>query len=208
MTGLSLPTIIELTPLDPKYREDPHSVLADLRARCPVHRDEMAGTFILTRYSDVRPLVSDLTLWRDPSRAEPAAVFQRRFAGEIPEGVAKSDVTSILMLDDPDHARVRQPLAQALYTRVAKFKPEVERIVAEALDDLDTSGPFDLMTSFCVRVPIDVIASILGVDHDRLDEFRDWSEGTIQGLNPFRTPISPRRSRRAGPSLATTLSPT
>ena len=156
-----LPTFIQLTPLNPEYREDPHSVLADLRARCPVHRDETSGSFILTRYDDVRPLVSDRTLWRDPIRAEPSAVFQRRFADEIPEGVARSDVTSILMLDDPDHARVRQPLAQALYARVAKFKPEVERIVAEALDDLDTSGSFDLMARFCVRVPIDVIASTM-----------------------------------------------
>src|SRR5581483_12129018 len=146
-----------------------------------------AGTFILTRYDDVRPLVSDRTLWRDPRRAEPSAVFQRRFAGEeIPEDVAWSDVTSILMLDDPDHGRIRPPLAQALYARVAKFKPEVERIVAEALGDIDTSGPFDLMSTFCVRVPIDVIASILGVDRERLGEFRDWSEGVIQSLNPFR----------------------
>ena len=52
---------------------------------------------------------------------------------------------------------------------------------------------FDLMDRFCVPIPIDVIASILGVDHDRLTEFRDWSEGVIQGLNPFRTPEADRR---------------
>ena len=196
-----LPNIFQLTPLDPAYRDDPHKVLAELRARCPVHRDETAGSFILTRYDDVRPLVSDRTLWRDPMRAEPSAVFQRRFADEIPEGVVRTDVTSILMLDDPDHARIRQPLAQALYARVAKFRPEVERIVGEALDDIDTSGPFDLMRSFCIRVPIDVIASILGVDHDRLDEFRDWSEGNIQGLNPFRTPEQTAHMERAGEAL-------
>jgi len=202
MTDAPLPTIIQLTPLNPEYREDPHSVLADLRARCPVHRDEMAGTFILTRYDDVRPLVSDRTLWRDPRRAEASAVFQRRFAGEeIPEDVVWSDVTSILMLDDPDHARVRQPLAQALYARVAKFKPEVERIVAEALDDLDTSGPFDLMAPYCVRVPIDVIGLILGVDRERLGEFRDWSEGVIQSLNPFRTEAQTAHMERASEAL-------
>ena len=85
------------------------------------------------------------------------------------------------------HARIRQPLAQALYARVAKFRPEVERIVGEALDRIDASGPFDLMAGFCVPIPIDVIASILGVDPDRLGEFRAWSEGVIQTFNPFRT---------------------
>ncbi len=196
-----LPNILQLTPLDPTYREDPHAVLADLRARCPVHHDAMAGSFILTRYDQVRPLVSDRTLWRDPRRAEPAAAFQRQFAAELPEDVAWTDVTSILMLDDPDHARIRQPLAQALYARVAKFRPQVERVVREALADIDPSGPFDLMRGFCVRVPIDVIASILGVDHDRLDEFRDWSEGNIQGLNPYRTPEQTAHMERASEAL-------
>jgi cytochrome P450 len=100
----------------------------------------------------------------------------------------RTSQTSILMLDDPDHARVRQPLAQALYARVAKFKPEVERIIGEALDAVAGEAEFDLMDRFCVPIPIDVIASILGVDHGRLAEFREWSEGIIQGLNPFRTP--------------------
>ena len=99
----------------------------------------------------------------------------------------RSETTSILMLDDPDHARIRQPLAQALYARVAKFSPEVERIVDETLDRIDASAPFDLMTTFCVPIPIDVIASILGVDGERLVEFRAWSEGVIQTFNPFRT---------------------
>ena len=97
------------------------------------------------------------------------------------------DSVVILTLDDPDHARIRQPLAQALYARVAKFRPEVERIVAETLGRIDASAPFDLMAAFCVPVPIDVIASILGVDPERLGEFRAWSEGVIQSLNPFRT---------------------
>jgi cytochrome P450 len=39
-----------------------------------------------------------------------------------------------------------------------------------------------------VPVPIDVIARILGVDDSMLVEFRDWSEGVILSLNPFRTP--------------------
>jgi hypothetical protein len=182
-----LPGLLQLTPLNPAYQADPHVVLDDLRARCPVHRDEQTGSFVLTRYEDVRPLVSDLSLWRDPINAEEAAVMSRRFADVSASEVPRGETTSILMLDDPDHARIRQPLAQALYARAAKFRPEVEHIVDETLDRIDASKPFDLMASFCVPIPIDVIASILGVDHARLGEFRRWSEAVIQGLNPFIT---------------------
>src|SRR4051812_36016640 len=93
-----LPTILQLTPLDPTFREDPYAVLADLRERCPVHRDDMAGMFLLTRYEDVRGLVSDRTLWRDPLSAEETAVFTRRFADNVPEGAKRAETTSILML--------------------------------------------------------------------------------------------------------------
>src|SRR5580704_18285151 len=184
------PTIAQLTPYNPAYREDPYSVLADVRGRCPIFHDEMMGSYVLTRYNDIRPLVSDRSLWRDPLNGE-EEVIAKRFGEEAlaaAKGAVRSENSSILTLDDPDHARIRQPLSQALYARVAKFKPEVERIIASTLDQIDTSGPFDLMATFCVPIPIDVIASILGVDPARLGEFRAWSEGIIQSLNPFRTP--------------------
>ena len=44
------------------------------------------------------------------------------------------------------------------------------------------------MERFCVPIPIDAIGRILGVDPSRSAEFRAWSEGVIQGLNPLRTP--------------------
>lgn len=188
MTERPLPSIFELTPLNETYRVDPHALLDDLRDRCPAHRDPASGSLVLTRHADVRAVVNNRDLWRDPVRAEEAAVLQRRFTQDLDPSLPRTSTTSILMLDDPDHARVRQPLAQALYARVAKFKPEVERIIAEALDTVAGEAEFDLMSRFCVPIPIDVIASILGVDHDRLADFREWSEGVIQGLNPFRTP--------------------
>ena len=188
MSEKPIPSIFELTPLNEAYRVDPHAMLDDLRSRCPVHRDAVSGSVVFSRYGDVRSVVNDRQLWRDPVRAEEGAILQRRFVAEADPNLPRTSTTSILMLDDPDHSRIRHPLAQALYARVAKFRPEVERIVDQTLDGLAGETSFDLMDRFCVPIPIDVIASILGVDHERLVEFREWSEGVIQGLNPFRTP--------------------
>ncbi|MGI8841617.1 MAG: cytochrome P450 [Caulobacteraceae bacterium] len=188
-----LPHVLELTPLNPAFRDDPHVMLDKLRADRPVLRDEAVGVFFLTRHEDVRGVLTDLTLWRDPARAEEAAVLSRRIVEQRVEGLDNPDrQNSILLMDDPDHARLRPPLAQALYRRVARFRSEVERIVAGALnmlgDAVEDAGRFDLMAGFALPIPIDVIAAILGVDHGRLAEFRDWSEGVIQSLNPLRTP--------------------
>jgi hypothetical protein len=190
MPETPLPSVLELTPLNPEFNQNPHAVLDRLRAGCPVHRDVQAGTFILTRYADVRGVLSDTTLWRDPDRAEPEAVLQKRIREERAEGIEidpGEERKGILLLDDPDHARIRNPLARALYKRVARCRPQVEYVVQEILDRLEGRAQFDVMTGFAVLVPIDVIARILGVDETRLAEFRDWSEGVIQTLNPFRT---------------------
>jgi cytochrome P450 len=201
MTDKPPPSLLELTPLNEAYRVDPHALLDDLRSGCPVHRDAVSGSTLFSRYADVRAVVNDRGLWRDPMRAEEGAVLQRRFASEADPNLPRTSTTSILMLDDPDHSRIRHPLAQALYARVAKFRPEVERIVDETLDGVAGEAAFDLMDRFCVPIPIDVIASILGVDHDRLGEFREWSEGVIQGLNPFRSPDQTVAMEAAGTAL-------
>ncbi len=75
MTDAPISSILELTPLNPVFKEDPHAVLTGLREQCPVYRDANAGVFVVSRYADVRPMVSDRTLWRDPQRAEEAAVL-------------------------------------------------------------------------------------------------------------------------------------
>jgi cytochrome P450 len=202
MSERPLPSILELTPFNPQFRDDPHVVLDDLRDRAPAHRDPATGSTLFTRYEDVRAVVNDRELWRDPLRAEEAAVLQRRFTEGFDASLPRTSTTSILMLDDPDHARVRQPLAQALYARVAQFRPEVERIVDEALDAVAGEAEFDLMARFCVPIPIDVIASILGVDRSRLVEFREWSEGIIQSLNPLRTPEQTAVMEKASVALS------
>jgi cytochrome P450 len=200
------PRLLDLTPLNPRFRDNPHDLLEPLRETCPVMRDEMAGSFFLTRYEDVRAILTDLSLWRDPHRAEPAAVMSRRFVEQSGPRQDGDGGMSILLMDDPDHARIRSPLAQALYKRVAKSRGEVERIVEQTLDRLPTEAPFDLMAGFALPIPIDVIANILGVDQERLGEFRDWSEGVIQSLNPLRTPEQTEHLMRAGAALGDYMS--
>ena len=196
MAEKKLPGILELTPMNPAYNENPHVLLDQLRNECPVHRDTTAGVFVLTRHGDVRNTLSDTTMWRGPMRAEEAAVLTRLQLDRREEGVTVPEDefnANILMMDEPDHMRIREPFAKALYKRVAKSKPLVQRVVDEWLDKIGDAKSFDVMSEFAIRVPIDVIARILGVDEARLDEFRTWSEGAILSLNPFRSPEDSRR---------------
>lgn len=197
-----LPGVFDLTPMNPAFNDDPHTPLSRLREECPVHRDETAGTFILTKYADVRSVVSDTSMLRGPQHAEEAAVFQRALVDQRTAAEREEDgVGSILFLDDPDHARIRKPLSQALYKRVAKSKPMVQEVVDGWLDRVAGEKTFDVMSRFAVAVPIDVIARILGVENARLAEFREWSEGIILSLNPFRNAEETERMQRCAEAL-------
>ncbi|MEL6662550.1 MAG: cytochrome P450 [Pseudomonadota bacterium] len=176
--------ILMLSAFNPEARDNPHRLLEEIRERCPVLRDEAAKTWMLTRYGDIRETVNDQTYVRHPSKAEPGSLSARFDEERDARGRPQ---TSILFLDDPDHSRIRKPLAQAFYTRIQKIKPEIEAIVDGIIAGAPASGKFDLMAEIAVPIPILVIARIIGVDEERLREFRDWSEGVILGLNPVRT---------------------
>jgi cytochrome P450 len=196
MTDTPLPGVFQLTPLNPEFSDDPHALLDRLRGECPVYRDTQAGTFILTKHEDVRGVLFDTSMWRGPDRAEPEAMLQRAILEQRVDGIRMSDEearSGILLMDEPDHMRIRAPFAKALYKRVAKCKALVQAVVDQWLDRVADRPGFDAMEDFALRVPIDVIARILGVDDSRLTEFREWSEGAILGLNPFRSDEETKR---------------
>ncbi|MEQ9437003.1 cytochrome P450 [Hyphomonas sp.] len=174
--------IIEISAFVPEARNDPHTPLKALRDGCPVMRDDMAKTWLLTRYDDVRGLVNDRGHVRLPSKAEEGSL-PRRFVDDEND----RSRTSILFLDDPDHARIRQPLARAFYARINRMKPDIEAIIDDTIAAAPDTGSFDLMEAVAVPVPVLVIARILGVDERMLADFRQWSEDVILGLNPVRT---------------------
>lgn len=183
-------SIVETTAFDPQARVDPHSRLKDLREACPVMRDEPVKTWFLTRYGDVRETVNDRTLWRHWKNAEQGALLRRMDEDPDPD---EPQTDSILSMDEPDHSRVRLPLAKAFYARINAMKPQIEGIIDEVIDAVPAGEPFDLIGEICVPIPILVIATILGVERERFREFREWSEASILGLNPLRTPEETER---------------
>lgn len=177
-------SILEISAFDPEARENPHPRMRALREEGRVLRDETVKAWLLSHYDDIRTTVNDGTFVRHPSKAEEGSITRMLADPDDPEGGR----TSILFMDDPDHARNRRPLMQAFYQRIKKMEAEIVALIDGVIDAAPDSGRFDLMEHIAVPVPILVIAHILGVDESRLGEFRAWSEGLILGLNPMRTP--------------------
>lgn len=176
-------SILETSALDPEGRVDPHPRLKTLREDCPVFRDEVMKSWVLSNHADVRATVNDPTIPRSPDKAEEGSFLQMLSSPDTSE----DDGPSILFLDNPDHARIRQPLTKAFYARINSMKAEIETLVDDVIKAAPASGPFDLVEAIAVPIPILAIGRILGVDEARTAEFREWSEGAILSLSPVRT---------------------
>jgi unspecific monooxygenase len=97
----------------------------------------------------------------------------------------------MLVVDPPDHTRLRNLVSKAFTPRMVEhLRPRIEAIVADLLDHL--SGSFDLVTDFAYPLPVIVIAEMLGVPARDRARFQDWSETVVRGLDPYVPPATQR----------------
>jgi len=164
-------------------REQQLKTWAMLREQIPVYRDEASKSFVLSRHADVRALVQDPDLLRDPDLAEEGAVV-RQFK---PVGDPNRNAPMTWM-DGADHVRLRGPVQRALYARVAAAREAIERIVALQLDRLAGRATFDLVEDYAVPIPVAAIGTILGVATEDFPRFRKWSDAMMLGFHPSRSP--------------------
>jgi cytochrome P450 len=121
-----------------------------------------ATAWVVTRYSDVRMILSDQKRFSADGTREGFIVFA--------PGVPANDSTFIRM-DDPEHARLRRMLAKDFTARRAmEMRPEIQAITDRFIDHmLSCEPPVDLVSEFALPLPSLVISSLLGVpysDHD------------------------------------------
>lgn len=178
-----LPTGYQLSALDPVYRETPWVPLDRLRAADPVHHDQQLGRYFLTRGREVSELIKNRDLSADPRKANEGS-FSKTLYGE------NSKELSILMLDDPEHRRQRTLVQKAFNKRsVELLLPRIEAIAASLANGVEAeAGEFDFVALFGSPLPTMVMAELLGIDPADRKDFRRWSLGCMQALNPFRTP--------------------
>ncbi len=177
-----------------------HKALDALRATTPILHDAATKTFVLSRYDDVRALLVDGSLWRNPDLAEDGALV-KTFKPDDMNRPGDRD-SGIGWLDGPDHARVRNPIQLALIRRVAKLAPFIEQLASQCLDGLGSGAGFDVVADFATPIPIAVIGRLLGVDTGDTAQFRAWSEAAINIFNPGPTPEEAAATKAASDAIS------
>ncbi|MEU4744036.1 cytochrome P450 [Actinosynnema sp. NPDC023658] len=94
---------------------------------------------------------------------------------------------SFLVRNPPDHTRLRRLVAPWFTPRGLRAQTAtVERVVEEYLDEVAHRGTFDLVGDFAARVPIQVIADLLGVPGADHAAFARWGKALVNALDGVR----------------------
>lgn len=179
-----VPTGLEVTVFDDVFRNRPHERFDALRAADPVHHDTQLGRVLLTRAADVAATLKDRSLSVDQRNAAPDTIVQRLATMQDREAPR-----SMLVLDDPDHARLRRLVTHAFTARaIEAVKPRVAEVADELLAAVAGKDKFDIIADFSSPLPIIVIAEMLGVGAADRPDFQRWSKGLANVFSPIRTP--------------------
>jgi cytochrome P450 len=168
----------EFNPFDPAVVADPYPYYRLMRERDPVHRNSSIRAWFLTRHADVNDLLRDERFSSDGTRGE-------RYV-EPPAGRGRPG-RSMLVVDPPDHTRLRNLVSKAFTPRmVERLRPRIESIAADLVEGLAGGGPeADLIGQFAYPLPVIVIAEMLGVPARDRAQFQEWSAVAVRGLDPF-----------------------
>lgn len=162
------PRVSDLDPFAPETMADPYPMYATLLDfDQPVYL-ERRDMWMVTNHDDVRAAVKD----------------HERFSSA--DGIAydRSKLPILFGVDPPDHTRLRKLISRDFTPRtVESWRPLVEQICAELLDEAVTGQDVDLVGQVLVPLPVRVIAALLGIPGDDVAQFKKWSEGVIEGFN-------------------------
>jgi cytochrome P450 len=169
-------------PFEPGYFESPYGQYARLRADDPVHWSDVLEGWLLTRYADVAQVLREPTISVELDNAKPTS-FVEAERTRMAETDTKSD--TLVLRDDPDHARLRRLMQQPFGIRaIGALRDMVALRIDAALEQLAGRGGMDVIDDFAYPLPVAIFCEMLGIPDEDSPRFRDWTSAVARNLDP------------------------
>ena len=170
--------------LSPGQAADPYPTYARWRSGRPVWPvDDRLS--VVTSHAACDAALRDVRLGH--AEANAARRIVSRAAGGEPAGDApEPQRRSFLMMNPPDHTRLRRLVSRAFTpATVRRLAPRIAEITTSWLATVDASdGPVDMITTLAAPLPVVVISELLGIPPGDRDLLASWSDALARGLDP------------------------
>jgi cytochrome P450 len=187
---------IEYTPFSPQVRANPYPYYRALRNEAPVYFVESLGAYALSRYADVHFVLTHPELFSsdamrsmfistkpgmDPTGDPELMAEMIALAQALPFSPHElMTARQLISTDPPGHGVMRKIVSRGFTPRrIASYETRVREVVSDCMRMLHAHGEFDLVRDFSIPVPTVIIAEMLGVEPDRYEDFKRWSDMVV-----------------------------
>ncbi len=180
--------------LDDAFHDDPYASYARMREEAPVHFSEAWGAWLLVRHADVGAAFRDRRFSAKRSSA---------FAAQLPDEVRqrleplrRNLASWALLLDPPEHTRIRGLVNRAFTPRVVEaMRPRIADLARELVRDAFAEAEtVDVVAAVATPLPVLVIGELLGLPREDRGLLKAWSDAIAAFLGAVR----PDEARIAG----------
>lgn len=191
---------VTFDPLAEGFADDPYGQYALLRDHDPLHRSELLQGWVVTRFDDVGRLLRDPSVSSDIRNATPNAltVMELELLSEQPRASR-----TVVLLDDPDHARIRALMAAPFRPReIERLRERITTRIDDAFDRLRVEhGPgrveLDLVGEFAYPLPVEIFSEMLGMPEEDGPRFRYWTQCVARMVDPIMSAAERAECTRA-----------
>jgi cytochrome P450 len=172
---------------DPSAMDDPARLYADLRALGPLGGNRLVGA--TARHGVVNSILRDDAFRADPGGAPTQWLNKVMLAAIDPRALGPVDAPSLLAIEPPQHNRIRRLVSHAFTPRaIAGYTDTIREIANGLLDRVAArGGQFDLVDDYAAKLPVTVIARIMGIPAEQHDQLLGIGNDAAMTLDPALT---------------------
>ena len=199
---------------DPLRYEDlrnPYPIYRKLRDEAPVYQTPGSGIWCVSRYDDVQAVLKSpdafssramftMLMNQGNEGMPPLSWGMLRFVVRMlvqtrldPRGFATA--RNLIAEDGARHTGMRNIVNRGFTPRqIAALEPRVRAGVEACMARLRKGEGFDVMSEVAIPLPVSIIAELLGVEPDRLADFKRWSDAFVANISGAgrQDPFNPR----------------
>ncbi len=196
-------------PFDAKLADEPYPAYRALRDQDTLHWSTKGKVFCVTRFDEAEAVFKQPELfssaigfnllinssWETIGVRDVLEMVRFMFRARMNPLVLRNAPSTIISSDPPQHGPLRNTVNRGFTPRrISAWEKRVREISEECMIGAGDEPCFDVVEKLAAPLPMRIIAEMLGVDTDRLADFRRWSTGLIDIISGSGRTNSPAHS--------------
>ena len=189
VTQAPAPAELAIDLLDPAVQQCPYEAYRTLRDEAPVYRQPGTDFYVVTRYDDVRRVLTDPAGFPSsaadtPFRASAGTIERAQKVAERFAANGWLPAPTLNGRDDPEHKQMRAMFNEAFKpSRIKEIDPRVRTLAYELIDGFIADGRCEWVSQFAVPLPLFIIGEQMGAKREDMWRIKGWTDAFFQRIS-------------------------